>query len=38
MESYHALRLADMPINVVSVIRVISTIHSLLLGFCLEFR
>jgi hypothetical protein len=30
------LQLADMPINVVSVLRVISTIHSLLLGFCLN--
>jgi hypothetical protein len=38
MESYHALRLADKPISVVSVLRVYSKIQSLLLGFHLEFR
>jgi hypothetical protein len=36
MESYHALRLAVMPINAVFVLRVISTTESLLLGYCPE--
>jgi hypothetical protein len=38
MEFYHVLRLEDMPINVVSVLRVFSTVLSLLLRFHLEFR
>jgi hypothetical protein len=31
MESYHALRLADMPINIVFVLQVFSMTESLLL-------
>jgi hypothetical protein len=36
MESYHALRLVDMPISVVSMFWVFSTTESLLLSFPLE--
>jgi hypothetical protein len=38
MESYHALRLADMPISVISVLQVFSTVDSFILGFSLESR
>jgi hypothetical protein len=38
MKYYHVLRLADMPISVVFVLRVFSTVQSLLIGFYLEFR
>jgi hypothetical protein len=38
MKSYHALRLADMPINTVCVLWVFSMVESLLHGFHLESR
>jgi hypothetical protein len=33
MESYHTLQLVDMPISIISVLWVFSTVESLLLGF-----
>jgi hypothetical protein len=36
MESYHVLRLVDMPINVVSVLQVFSKVESRLFRFHLE--
>jgi hypothetical protein len=38
MKSYHALPLPDMPINAISMLRVVSMVQSLVLRFGLEFR